>query len=283
MSRKPSITIVGPGSLGSSLALALKRAGYRIQEVVYRSDKKRAQQVARRCGAKAVSFDQARFDADVLWICVGDREIEQTASVMASRASLRGKTVFHASGALSSDELKPLKLEGASVAAVHPMMSFVRKGDSELQGVSFALEGEGTAVRCASEIAIALGGTSFKLSKKDKPLYHALGAFSSPLIVAQLATAERIGRALGLKPEGTRKVIAPILRKTVDNYIEGGPAAAFSGPILRGDVETIRRNLNALQRIRGAAGIYRALATVAAEDLPVKDRGAVTKLLGRPK
>jgi predicted short-subunit dehydrogenase-like oxidoreductase (DUF2520 family) len=141
------------------------------------------------------------------------------------------------------------------------------------------LEGDATAVKVAAGIARALGGTSFQLKRKDKPLYHALGAFSSPLFVAQMAATEKIGRILGLKPEQTRRVIAPILQKTLRNYLEHGPAAAFSGPMIRGDAETIERNLRALKRVPGTAEIYRALAGVAVHELPVKDRAVILKLL----
>jgi predicted short-subunit dehydrogenase-like oxidoreductase (DUF2520 family) len=278
---KPSITIVGPGSLGASLAVALDKASYPIPEIVYRSGKKRGAEIARATTAKAVHFDQADFAADIVWICVGDRDIAATAGKMQKSARWTGKIVFHASGALASDELAPLRSAGAAVASVHPMMSFVRGATTSFTDVSFALEGDSRAVRTAASIAHDLGGTSFPLKKGDKPLYHALGAFASPLLVAQLATAERIGRKLGLAPERTRQVIAPILRRTISNYLERGPAAAFSGPILRGDIQTISRHLAALRRVRGANEIYRALAKVAIEDLPANEPTSIKKLLRR--
>jgi predicted short-subunit dehydrogenase-like oxidoreductase (DUF2520 family) len=281
MGRKPSFTIVGAGSLGTSLALALKQAGFGIEEIVFRSDQKRADKLARRTKSKAVRFSEAKFGGEVVWICVGDRDIAKTAGAIRERVNWKGKVVFHASGALASDELQALRNEGASVAAVHPMMSFVRSSETSFEDVSFALEGDGIAVRLAARISKALGGSSFVLKPKDKPLYHALGAFSSPLIVAQMAAAERIGLKLGLKPEQTRRVIGPILLKTVRNYLEHGAAAAFSGPIPRGDVQTVARNLAALKRVRGLDAIYRSLAEVAIEDLPNKQSKSLGKLIRR--
>lgn len=272
---------MGAGSLGISLALALKQAGFGIKEIVFRSDRKGAVKLARRTKSNVVRFNEARFGGEVVWICVGDRDIATTAGAMRERANFKGKIVFHVSGALASDELEALRNEGASVAAVHPMMSFVRNSESSFKDVSFALEGDPKALRVAAGISKALGGSSFVLKRKDKPLYHTLGAFSSPLIVAQMAAAERIGLKLGLRPEQTRKVIGPILLKTLRNYLERGAAAAFSGPIVRGDVQTIQANLNALRRVRGTEDIYRALARVAVEDLPTKEREAIRKLLKR--
>jgi predicted short-subunit dehydrogenase-like oxidoreductase (DUF2520 family) len=162
---------------------------------------------------------------------------------------------------------------------VHPMMSFVRSADSPLEGVTFTIEGDPAAKTLAGKIAHDLGGTSFELKKANKPLYHALGAFSSPLLIAHLAAAEKIGKKLGLKPEQTRGVVGPILQKTLRNYLEHGAAAALSGPLVRGDVETIRKNLRALQRVPGARDIFRALVKLAASELPVKRKAEIVRLL----
>ncbi len=218
-------------------------------------------------------------ETPVLWLCVGDSAIAATAAELAKRRSWRGAAVFHSSGALSSTELEPLRKQGASVASVHPMMTFVRSSEPSMEGIPFAVEGDRDAVALARKLVKLLGGESFAIAKRDKPLYHALGAFVSPLVIAQMAAAERIGSELGLKPQQTRKVIGPILKQTIRNYIEHGVAAAFSGPIVRGDVETVRKNLSALKRVRGAAEIYRALAKVAVEELPSKDARAIAKAL----
>ena len=300
MKKELRVTIVGPGRLGSTLARALHAAGVPVVEVVYRAagSRKSTKRLARLIGAKAAEFKDAGFgetgsfarlngrgrpfphqQSDVVWICVGDSAIAKTASEMAGRRPWKGTTVFHSSGALAADELEPLRRAGAKVASVHPMMSFVGSSTPSMKGVAFALEGDAAAVTVAKKLVKRLGGYSFQLAKEDKPLYHAMGAFVSPLIVAQMATAERIGRELGLSPRQTRKIVAPILLQTVRNYIEHGPAAAFSGPIVRGDAGTIRSNLEALCRVAGAAEIYRALAKVAVQELPSKDAAGIRKAI----
>jgi predicted short-subunit dehydrogenase-like oxidoreductase (DUF2520 family) len=286
MAPKKTVTVIGLGSLGSALAVSLKQAGLNVLEVVYRSgagaaSRLNAAKIARRTGAQAASFAEAKFAGDIVWICVADRSIAEVAGRLAKQGDWRGKTVFHASGALSTDELKPLRQRGARVASVHPMMTFVAGSAPIMKGVVFGVEGDAAALRVARAVVAQLGGESFVLAKKDKPLYHALGAFASPLVIAQMAAAERIGRELGLTPRKTRRVIASILRQTVENYVEHGPAAAFSGPLLRGDVQTIRRNLAALKRVRGVTEIYLALARVALEDLPVKNAKEIRQLLAK--
>ena len=151
-----------------------------------------------------------------------------------------------------------------------------------MQGVPFAMEGDSRAVAVARKVVAALGAEAFPIGKSAKPLYHALGSFSSPLLVATLVTAERVGRGAGLNTSQTRKIIGPILRQTMKNYLESGAAAAFSGPIKRGDLNTVRRHLKELQRVPGAREVYRALVKSALMDLPSKNRKELASLIEKP-
>jgi predicted short-subunit dehydrogenase-like oxidoreductase (DUF2520 family) len=151
-----------------------------------------------------------------------------------------------------------------------------------MEEVPFAVEGDSRAVAVACRIVRDLGAESFPIKKAAKPLYHALGSFSSPLIVAALVTAERVGRGAGLSASQTRRVMAPILRQTMKNYAERGAAAAFSGPIKRGDVNTVLRHLKELKRVPGASEVYRALVKSALIDLPALNRKELAKLIAAP-
>jgi predicted short-subunit dehydrogenase-like oxidoreductase (DUF2520 family) len=279
--KKLTIAIVGPGNLGSAMAHALSAAGYRVPEIVHRggTSAKRARALAREIGARAVIAGEARFNAEVVWICVGDGAIAACAEELAKSAGWDGKIAFHSSGALSSRELKQLKRRGAAVASVHPMMTFVRNVRPDLRAVTFAIEGDAAAVRAARRIARDLGGRAVLIDARRKPMYHAFGAFTSPLIVATIAAAEQVARKAGLDQVTARAAIAPILRQTVENYFEHGPAGAFSGPLVRGDVETVRRHLEVLRALPEARGAYVALARSAIKTLPVKKKKDIERLL----
>jgi predicted short-subunit dehydrogenase-like oxidoreductase (DUF2520 family) len=235
--------------------------------------------LAGRLGALAQSIKVAGPNSDIIWLCHTDDVLAKTAQGLASKPGWERKIVFHSSGALTSDVLAPLKRAGASTASLHPMMTFVPGAAPDMHGVPFAVEGDGPAVSMARRLVRALGGEVFLIRKSAKPLYHALGSFSSPLIVATLVTAERVGRGAGLSAAQTRKVMGPILRQTFKNYEERGAAAAFSGPIKRGDVETVRRHLKELKRVPGASEVYRALVKSALMDLPSAKRRELMRLL----
>jgi predicted short-subunit dehydrogenase-like oxidoreductase (DUF2520 family) len=147
----------------------------------------------------------------------------------------------------------------------------------ELDG--FGLEGDAAALRRARPIVADLRGRAFPLRKSAKPLYHAWGAFGSPLLVMELTVAERVAQAAGLTAAAARQTLEPMVRRTIDNYFARGAAKAFSGPFVRGDVATVRRHLQELARVPGAREVYLALARAALKDLPVAHRRAMAKLL----
>jgi predicted short-subunit dehydrogenase-like oxidoreductase (DUF2520 family) len=285
-----TITLIGAGNLASTLGPALRAAGYRIDAVGFRDtaeSRRRARALARKVGAKAVPLDDADTGAeiapqsDVVWLCHTDDALSETARRLARKPewSWKGKIVLHSSGALTSDVLRPLKTAGARVGSLHPMMTFVPGTTPRLRDVPFAVEGDRAAVAVARRIVRDLHAEMFAIRKEAKVLYHALGSFSSPLVVATLATAERVGRAAGLTAAQTSKMMGPILEQTLRNYLERGPAAAFSGPIKRGDLETVRRHLRELGRVPEAREVYRALVRSALRDLPSASRKEMRRLV----
>ncbi len=282
---RSSITLIGAGSLASALGPALRSAGYRIDAVAARGlpgSQKRAAALAKKLGAKVIALDEVSPASDIMWVCHTDDALSATARQLARKKGWKGKVVLHSSGALTSDVLSPLKRAGAHVASLHPMMTFVAGTAPDMLKVPFAVEGDARAVAAARKIVGRLGAEVFAIKKKSKVLYHALGSFSSPMVVAALVTAERVGRAAGLTREQTRKVMGPILHQTLKNYLERGGAAAFSGPIKRGDLETVRRHLRELRRVPGAGEVYRALVRSGVRELPAGRKKELLRLLQKP-
>lgn len=282
MAAKARIAIVGPGRLGRALALELRRAGYTISEIVSRNrarSRQKARQFARKVRAHASTEDNAHLDADVVWFCVPDREIASVASQLASVVDWKGKTAFHSSGALASEELNVLRRRGAAVASVHPLMTFVAGSIPSLRCVPFAVEGDAMALRAVRRVVRDLGGETFIIRRRHKAAYHAWGAFVSPLLVATLVTAEQVARTAGLSAVQARKRMLPIVRQTIANYEALGPAGAFSGPIVRGDAEIVRKHLQVLGRASVVRDVYLGLARAALRYLPVRNRKELEKVL----
>jgi predicted short-subunit dehydrogenase-like oxidoreductase (DUF2520 family) len=281
MRQKPRIAIVGAGNLGSALALSLRRAGFAVDAVIARPTKKsikKARRLARQIGAQVLS-DAADLKAELVWFCVPDSQIGRTAATLAQGFRWKGVVALHSSGALTSDELEPLRQRGAAVASVHPLMTFVAGSRPALAGVPFAIEGDRRAVQSARQMVRELGGQPFAIRKQDKAAYHAWGTFASPLLTALLATTERVAVSAGVKRKDAVRRMIPILRQTLANYAERGAARSFSGPIIRGDVDTVNRHLQVLKSIPTAREVYASLARASLEFLPVKHKNALRRLL----
>jgi len=284
MAAKPRITIVGAGNLGRALGLSLRKAGYRVEAVVARAkggSLTRARRLANELGARAVTLTQLTIEAEVVWLCVPDAQIAGAAESLAGARRWNGQVVFHSSGPLTSDELGALRRRGAVVASIHPLMTFVRKSRPSLEGIAFAIEGDTRAVRVARRIVQDLGGTIHAIPKRDKAAYHAWGTFASPLLTAFLATTEQVAAGAGVSGKEARKRMLPILQQTLSNYMKLGAADSFSGPIVRGDVEIVKRHLRVLREIPAATEVYLALAKAALRYLPAKNRRLLQDVLNQ--
>ncbi len=274
-----SVSIIGPGNWGSSLARALIAAGVPLQEVIARGSR-------RRSGLPLITLARARLRADVLWLCVPDAAIARVTRRLVHRVaarglSLQGKIVVHSSGALSSEVLKSAAAAGASVASVHPLMSFPTRTPVPLQGVPFGVEADAASRRVLNGIIRRIGGHPFPIKAESKALYHALGVLASPLLVSHLAVAHRLAGLAGFTPLQARRLLEPIARATLDNVFQRGAGKSFSGPLARGDAETIRLHLRALEPHPMLAGVYRALALHALDALPTRDKKALRRVLGQ--
>ena len=280
--RRPSISIVGPGNLGTALALALKSAGYAVEYLAVRRTRAlspRIRSLSRKLQARVVEIGEQPLTTELVWITVPDDAIAEVASTLSRTQEWKGKVVLHSSGALTSDELIALRKKGAAVASAHPMMTFVRASGPSMTGVPFAVEGDAAAMRLARSISRDLGGDAFNIEKRNKVLYHVFGSFASPLVIALMSSLEQVARVAGIRDARIKRVMEPLLRQTLSNYLAQDAASAFSGPLVRGDVATVRKHLAELKQLPEARAVYIALARAALNLLPVRNRTGLAREL----
>ena len=124
-----------------------------------------------------------------------------------------------------------------------------------------------------------MGGHSYLIRKDNKAAYHAWGTFASPLLTALLATAEQVAAVAGVSRREAKRRMLPILQQTLANYAALDAAGAFSGPIVRGDVDTVKRHLRVLRKVPAAGDVYLSLAGAALAYLPGKNKRALMREL----
>lgn len=278
---QPKIAIVGAGRVATALGIRLAEAGYTITEVISRripNSTDKVHGLAHRLRAAACDLRTAQLEAEVVWFCTPDDQVARTAAALA-RVVWKRKFAFHASGMRTSDELGVLRDRGAQVASVHPLMTFVPGVVPKLTGVTFAVEGDRAAVRVATATVRTLGGNVLGIRKQDKAAYHVFATMVCPMLVSLLATAEQVGVLRGISPARARTAMWPIIRQTVENYEKLGSAKAFTGPIMRGDVPTVRQHLASLEDRPAVERVYLALAEAALKYLPARNRERMNKIL----
>lgn len=193
-------------------------------------------------------------------IAVPDSEIPGTAARLSALPLPAGVPVVHTSGVMGSEVLAPLSLAGHPVGSVHPLAAVAdpRTGAERLRGAWFATEGDAAAVRLGEHIAGAAGGRTLRVDPGGKPLYHAAAVVASNYVVTLLALAERLATQAGADPASAREALVGLATGAVRNIQPDGPAAALTGPIARGDAETVAAHLAEL------SGSDRALYSVLA-------------------
>jgi predicted short-subunit dehydrogenase-like oxidoreductase (DUF2520 family) len=249
------------------VATALAARGWTPVAVAGRTpDAPSTQAAADRLGARAVPVADAGREADLVILATPDGAIADTGVALAT--GLRpGTLVVHLSGACSLEELDKLQSERPDVelGALHPLQSLpsVELGLERLPGSWCAVDGPPVVER----LALTLGMRPFRLPADERARYHAAATIASNHLVALLGQAARIASAAGVPPEA----LLPLVQATVDNVAALGPDDALTGPVARGDADTVARHLDALASSERAA--YRA---VAREALRLSGRDDVT-------
>ena len=253
------IGVVGPGRLGASLARALVEAGHDVAAVAGRR-RGAAERLARRLGpgVAAVSPSEAVVRCDLVFLTVPDAAIGPLAAQLRWRA---GQAAVHCSGALGLDALAPAVEAGAAAGCLHPLQSFASSdGEPErFRGIVCGVEGAAPLGERLERIVAGLGAASVRLEGVDRARYHAAAVFASNYAVATAAAAVRAWAAAGLPPERARDALAPLLLGAAGNVAARELPQALTGPVARGDVETIERQLAALAGEPGLAALYRQL------------------------
>ena len=246
MDTKLSVGFLGAGTVGAALAQCLVGAGYRVVAVSSRSKASALRLVAQAPGARALCNAQEVADtAELVFVTTPDSAIPEIAGMVRWHP---GQMVVHCSGADSTDVLEPARAQGAWVGVFHPLQSFATPAQAleNLPGSTFALEGESPLIEVLERMAEALGGRSLRLRPEQKALYHASAVIASNYLVTLTAVAASLWQEFGVDRHEAVAALLPLVRGTVANIERVGIPDCLTGPIARGDSNTIRKHLDAL-------------------------------------
>jgi predicted short-subunit dehydrogenase-like oxidoreductase (DUF2520 family) len=225
---------VGAGRVGKGLSLALSRAGYAVAGVSSRSGPLSAQDVADR--------------SEVVFLTVPDDRIASVAGQIRWR---HDQAAVHCSGAAELSVLDAAARQGAAIGGFHPLQMFA---DPEVaaQGLSrcaIAIEAEGFLQDFLEDMVKRLGATSLRIPPGGRAAYHAAAHYAAAFLCASIHEGVEVWKRIGIPPEDGLPALLSLARGAMDAVERSGPARAMAGSIARGDIATVRRHVEALERL----------------------------------
>ncbi len=247
---------VGAGKVGKGFGAYLKSNDITLSGYFSRSEKS---------AKEAASLTESGYYSDIMslvrssdciFITTPDAVIETLAGQIASdsentqglEGNLQGKIFVHMSGAHSSARLEVLKARGADICSVHPIQSIadVRTAVDQLKTTVFSVEGTPGAVKAMSELLESMHNTYFIIEEEQKTLYHMAACTVSNYLVTLVDYGLAMYEAIGIDRQVAYQALYPLIRGTVENLKHMDTKEALTGPISRGDIDTVKAHLQAV-------------------------------------
>jgi predicted short-subunit dehydrogenase-like oxidoreductase (DUF2520 family) len=271
------VGVVGAGRVGTALAVALHRAGHRVVAASAVAQASRRRLEAALPGTMIAPPDEVVAAADLVLLTVPDDVLPGlVAGLAATGAQLSGRLLAHASGRHGLAVLEPAVRAGALPLALHPVMTFTGRPDDvdRLAGVSFGVTAPDPLRPVAEALVLEMGGEPVFIAEADRPLYHAaLAGAANHLVTLVVEAADQLAAAGVPDPP---RMLGPLLGAALDNALRLGDAA-LTGPVARGDADTVAEHVAALRATAPQAlPAYLALARLTA------DRALAAGLLAAP-
>ncbi|HEY3709830.1 MAG TPA: DUF2520 domain-containing protein [Amycolatopsis sp.] len=264
-----AVGVVSTGRVGSVLGAALARAGHTVVAASGLSAASVARAELLLPGVPLLPPDEVVRRADLVLLALPDDALAGMLRGLVATESLRpGQIVVHTSGAHGVDVLGPAAEAGALPLALHPVMTFTGRAEDLERlatasiGVTATAEDE-AAWNVGEALAVEMGAEPVRVPEEARALYHAALAHGSNHLMTLVADCTELLRKAGIGQ--AERLVAPLLSAALDNVLRHGDRA-FTGPVARGDLGTVRKHLAVLTEASPEiAPAYRALARRTAE------------------
>ncbi len=261
-----AVGLIGAGRAGTAMAAALAGAGHRVVAAAAVSQASLDRLAAVLPQVPVKRPEQVARMADLVLLTVPDDVLPGLASgLAATRTPMEGRLVAHASGRHGLAVLDPLTRLGALPLALHPVMTFTgrREDVAKMAGICFGVTAPLPLRPVAEVLVMEMGGEPVFIEEDKRHLYHAALANAANYLVALVVQSQDMLRGAGVADPA--KMLGPLLWAALENALLLGPAA-LTGPVARGDADTIAAHLTAIKAAAPEAlGAYLALARLTAE------------------
>ena len=258
---KDRIFILGAGRAGRGLARAFRVSGVEVVGLHGRRADTGEDTVT------AGPFPATALRASVILVAVRDAQLEGALGEIAAAPFDRQAVVLHASGSADPRGLTSLREQGHPCGTFHPLVPIAdpARAAELFNDAWVGVDGDGAAVATADRLASKLGAHTLRIPEGEKARYHAAAVLASnfPTVLATLAAL--LLADAGVPPHDSWNAVRALMRGAVLNLDTDTPLAALTGPVVRGDAETVRRHLDALAGAPELRRVYVELSRAAVE------------------
>ena len=240
------IGVIGAGRAGTSIAKYFSAAAEIVGFFSERLED--AQSSAQFAGGKAYeTAEELSAYCGSIIIATGDSQIQSVWNEL-DKTNLEEKTVFHLSGSLSSEVFTDAAKYGVHTGSLHPAYAFDDRFNSYkgLSGAVFTAEGDEEFLAEISKLIKTLGNSLSIIDRSKKTVYHAAASLASNHMLGLLGMCADMLTDCGFTREGSYELLSPLMSGNLAKALSEGAEAALTGPIERGDVQTVKNHLAAL-------------------------------------
>lgn len=262
------VGIIGAGRVGRAFAHASRRAGFDVVAAWSRGVDARQRFAAEFGTPVAARISDATDQCDVVIVAVPDEQIDLVVRQLAEIAgAAHPPLVIVTSGSWSTDRGSPMVAVGGRIARLHPLRAITDAAPADvLVGVVAAVTAPGDADRdAARRFALRLEMHPVDLADADAATWHAAGTLAAGGVTTLLAAARDLATVAGMAPDDALRAMADLARGAIDSAVALGPEASLTGPVVRGDAQTVAAHVAALlERRPDLVDTYRAVSRVTA-------------------
>ncbi len=251
----PSISIIGLGRLGSALKKNLEQVGYQVSGFG--------------------RTDQLKDLGQLIFITTSDGEIEQVVSELVT-AGVEKKVIVHCSGLIPVTVLNPLSKKGALIGSFHPNQA-ITESTEDFGRTVFDIVGSEDIFLVLEEIAKSLNAEAISITEEQKQYLHIAAVVASNYQVTLMHLARKIGEEGSLDSSLVQRTMLPLMESVLGNLEAFTPAQALTGPIARGDVETLEQHVKLLKNNKKLLNIYNELGKLTLEMMTSNERAGINQ------
>lgn len=259
---EPSLCILGAGRVGSALAYHFHKSKIKIIGIIEKNETRHSylKKFFPETLINSSPTQEIISKSNLVFISVQDDHLSiVTEQLCDPSTNFKNKIIVHTSGAHSSKILSPLKKQNAQIASAHPIYAFSENDPDKisLKNVYFDLEGDASAVEILTSLFQKVGINTIKITAEQKLAIHTASVFYSNYFVGLAQVAQMVLQASQISPDNYWQPFVPLIQSTIHNLSSKTPEEALTGPIKRGDIQTIEKHLNFLnENLPEAKKIY---------------------------